>query len=51
MLVKDQGGNNVSITKSGNDYQFTADGNSYYFLEIMGVSGEDAQYSMILDIV
>ena len=51
VLVKDQGGNSVSITKSGNDYQFTADGNSYYFLEIMGVSGEDAQYSMILDIV
>ena len=51
VLVKDQAGNNANITKSGNDYQFTADGNSYYFLEIMGESGEDAQYSMILDIV
>ena len=49
--LKDQGGNAVSIIKSGNDYTFTANGSSDYFLEIMGEPGEDAQYSMIFDIV
>ena len=49
--VKDQDGNNISLTNSGNDYTFTANGSSEYFLEIMGEVGEDAQYSMIFDIV
>jgi hypothetical protein len=39
------------LAKDGNDYKFTADGSSDYFLEIMGENGEDAQYSMIFDIV
>ena len=51
VLVKDQDGNNVSLTNSGNDYTFTANGSSDYFLEIMGEVGEDAQYSVIFDIV
>ena len=31
--------------------EFVADGSSDYFLQIMGKSGEDAQYSVFLDIV
>ena len=39
----------TNVADSNNE--FTADGSSDYFLQIVGKSGEDAQYSVFLDIV
>jgi hypothetical protein len=58
--VLKQNGSDVELTQSGStstsgvaagDAEFTADGSSDYYLEIMGKAGEDAQYSVFLDIV
>ena len=46
-----QGGSTSSSGVAAGAAEFTADGNSYYFLEIMGKDGEDAQYSVFLDVV
>ncbi|MDA9613116.1 Ig-like domain-containing protein, partial [Paracoccaceae bacterium] len=58
--VIDSDGTSVSLSQGGSSStegvaagqaEFTADASKDYFLEIMGVNTEDAQYSMIFDIV
>ena len=39
------------ISIDGTDSEFIADGTSDYYLQINGEGGQDAQYSVFLDIV
>ena len=44
-------GTSSTTNVADSNHEFTAEESSDYFLQIVGESGEDAQYSVVLDIV
>ena len=50
-LFKVLKGNSSATNVADSDNEFIADGTSDYYLQINGKADEDAQYSVILDIV